>query len=159
MTRSLSVAAVAAAIALVGAGCGGDDAGDKQSEKLSHAALVRRANAACRTAAASIARLPSVDSIDQLAGYSQRVSEIGTRLVGELTLLTPSQPDETSYTRFLDALRRSNAELVALERAAAAGDQRAVAAAARRVANAEPGTYAAVIGLDVCAAATPSPSS
>lgn len=158
MKRAIGLAAVAAAIAIAGCGGGGDD-GDKRSEKLSHEALVSRANAACRTAATSIARIPSVDSIDGLADYSQRISAIGTRLVGELTLLTPSQPDETSYARFLDALRRSNTELIALERAADAGDQRAVAAAARRVANAEPGTYAAVIGLDACAAATPSPTS
>ncbi len=153
MKALLCAGAVAAAIALAGCG-GGDDDGGK-TEKLSHEALVGQANAACRTAATSIARIPSVDSIDGLADYSQRVSAIGTRLVGELSRLTPSQPDETSYTRFVDALRRSNTELVALERAADAGDRRAVAAAARRVANAEPGTYAAVIGLDECAAATP----
>lgn len=156
MKALLCAGAVAAAIAIAGCGGGGDD---EKSEQLSHAELVRQANAACRAAATSIARIPAVDSIDGLAGYSQRVSGIGTRLVGELGRLTPSQPDESAYTRFIDALRRSNAELVELERAADAGDRRAVAAAARRVANAEPGTYAAVIGLDECAAATPSPTS
>jgi hypothetical protein len=157
MKSLICAGAIAAAIAVAGCGGGGDDGG--KTEKLSHEALVTQANAACRTAAASVGRIPSVDSIEGLADYSQRVSAIGTRLYGELTRLTPSQPDETSYTRFLDALRTSNSELVALERAADAGDRRAVAAAARRVANAEPGTYAAVIGLDVCAAATPSPGS
>lgn len=158
MKRLLSAGAVAAAIALAGCGGGGDDDGGT-TEKLSHEALVSRANAACRTAAAGIARIPTAGAIDELGAYADRVGAISTRLADELSQLTPSQPDETSYTRFLDALRTSNAQLRALSAAAAAGDRDAVASAARKIANAEPGTYAAVVGLDLCAAATPSPDS
>jgi len=157
MRRALGIAAVVAAVALAGCGGGGDDGGS--TEKLSHEALVRRANAACRTASASVARIPAAGSIDELGDYAASVGAVGERLAGELSRLTPSQPDATSYGRFLDALRASNAQLRTLRQAADAGDRDAVASAARKIANAEPGTYAAVIGLDVCAAATPSPDS
>ncbi|MDW5597452.1 hypothetical protein VSS74_24095 [Conexibacter stalactiti] len=157
-SRSALLACVALAGGVAVAGCGGGD-DDGGGEELSRAALVRQANAACRRAAAGIARIPVAASIDELGSYAERVHTIGTRLYDEVSQLTPSQPDRQAFERYLRALSTSNAQLSALSRAADAGDRAAVGAAAGRVARAEVGTYAAVAGFDVCSEASPTPTS
>lgn len=162
---SRSVPALLAGVVLAAggvgiAGCGGgDDGDDGGGEELSRAALVRQANAACRRAAAGIARVPVAASIDELGSYAERVGAIGRRLYGEVSELTPSQPDRSGFQRYLDALRTSNDQLAALATAADDGDRAAVGAAAGRIAGAQVGTYAAVVGFDVCAEASPTPTS
>jgi hypothetical protein len=157
--RTALVVGVAFAAGLGAVGCGGGDDGDGGGEELSHAALVQQANAACRRAAAEIARVPVAASIEELGSYAQRVGAIGSTLYEEVSQLTPSQPDRQGFQRYLDALRTSNVELSALRGAADAGDRAAVGAAAGKIAGAQVGTYAAVVGFDVCAEASPTPTS
>lgn len=155
--RFLAATALAA-VALTHGACGGDG-DDSASEPLPRATLIARANAACRAAAAEVARVPVAASIEELGSYAQRIEAIGSRLHEQLTRLTPEQPDSSAYGRYLDALGRSNAQLRALEQAADDGDRAGVSRAAREIAGAQVGTYAAVIGFDVCAAAAPTPTS
>lgn len=158
MTRRLLSTAALAGVALTLAACGGGD-DDTASEPLPRATLIARANAACRVAAASVARVPVAASIEELGAYAQRIEAIGSGLHEQLTQLTPEQPDSSAYRRYLDALGRSNAQLRTLQQAADDGDRDAVARAAREIAGAQVGTYAAVIGFDVCAEAAPTPTS
>lgn len=155
-TATVAGTALLAVAAL--AGCGGDDDGG-DSRPLAHAALVARANAACRTASAQIARIPVASSIEDLGEYAQKTAAVGTTLHDELSELTPEQPDRTSFGRYLDALARSNALLGRLQAAADAGDRAAVSEAANEIASSQVGTYAAVAGFDACAAATQTPES
>ncbi|HST42582.1 MAG TPA: hypothetical protein VLK58_23885 [Conexibacter sp.] len=160
-SRSVRVLLVSVALAggLTVAGCGGGDDGDGGGQELSRTALVKQANAACRRAAAGIADVPVAGSIEELGSYAERVRAIGTRLYDEVSQLTPSQPDRSGFQRYLDALRTSNDQLAALSRAADTGDSAGVGAAAGKIAGAQVGTYAAVVGFDVCAEASPTPAS
>lgn len=162
MTKRLPACALTAAalagVALTLAACGGGD-DDTASEPLPRATLIARANAACRVAATQVARVPVAASIEELGSYAQSIEAIGSRLHEQLEQLTPEQPDSSAYRRYLDALGRSNTQLRTLQQAADDGDRDAVARAAREIAGAQVGTYAAVIGFDVCAEAAPTPTS
>jgi len=157
LTATVTGTALLAVAVLSGCGGGGDDGGG--SRPLAHAALVARANGACRTASAEIARIPVASSIDDLGEYAQRTATVGRRLHDELSRLTPEQPDRTAFGRYLDALARSNTLLGRLQAAADAGDRDAVGEAAREIASSQVGTYAAVVGFDACAEATETPES
>lgn len=158
MTKRLLSTAALAGVALTLAACGGGD-DDTASEPLPRAQLVARANAVCRVAAAQVARVPVAASIEELGSYAQRIETIGSRLHEQLAQLTPEQPDSSAFGRYVDALGRSNRQLRELQTAADDGDRAGVTRAAREIAAAQVGTYAAVIGFDVCAQAVPTPTS
>lgn len=162
MTKASSLRLLAASalagLALTVAACGGDG-DDSASDPLPRAQLIARANAACSVAAAAVARVPVASSIEELGSYAQSIGAIGGRLHDELSQLTPEQPDSSAYRRYLEALGRSNAQLRALQTAADGGDRDGVTSAANEIAAAQVGTYAAVIGFDVCAKAAPTPTS
>lgn len=157
LRRALPLALLGAALAV--AGCGGGDDDSDGPRELSHAALVRAANGFCERASAEIARLPVAASIEELGSYAERVGRISERLYFEISRLVPTQPDSAGFNRYVGALRTSNEQLTVLARAADANDRAGVSGAAAEIARAQVGTYAAVVGFDVCAQATPTPES
>ena len=131
------------------AGCGSSGA-------LTHAQLVSRANAACRTTDAQIAALPAPRNLQALASYATSTRSETARLRQSLSALHASTSDQPALTRYLGALEQGDALLARVATAAAGGESATVSSLGDQLAAVPAGTLAADAGLSVCATASTS---
>jgi hypothetical protein len=144
------------ALSLVVSGClgGGDDSSSSSSDgRLSREELTRRADAACTAAAQRIKSLRSPTSLEDLAGYANRVQRIGAQLEKTISGLRAAPADARRLLPYRSALRGANEAAHELARAAQRGDRGLVRSAADRIASADLGALAAQAGLARCATA------
>jgi hypothetical protein len=166
--RALGGVAVVTALAL--AGCGGDSGGGSSAPTtaasmpprtatapaaLTHAQLVKQADAACARATDAIGAIPAARSLSALAEYAAAVRDVGTDLREQLGALKPGADDQAAYATYLDGIDASNAALDAMRTAAQDGDAGAVRAAARKIDETAVGVLATRAGLPGCAATAP----
>jgi hypothetical protein len=151
--RSIAIASAGVA-ALAAAGCG-----DSSPQRLSHAELVERADAACRTASTDVKALKPPSSLKALAAYSTAVHDIGTALEARLEKLDPPAADAARLAAYRAGLHRATVLVADLGAAAARSDAGSVRRAADRVADVDVGVLAARAGLSTCATAVILPTS
>jgi hypothetical protein len=131
------------------AGCGSSGA-------LTHAQLVSRANAVCRTTDAQIAALPTPRNLQALASYATSTRSATARLQQSLSALHASTSDKPALIRYLAALQQGDALLARIATAAAGGQSATVSSLGDQLAAVPAGALAADAGLSACA--TPSTS-
>jgi hypothetical protein len=145
------------------AGCGGNDGGgdgdDTQGGTLTHAAFTARANAACKSASATMTKLKAPASLAGLADYADRARAIGVSLEGDLAAIEPPAADRSGLDRYRAALRAANTALTTMQQAAADNDRTGVQTAVERIGAAQVGILATQAGLGTCATATEGPAS
>jgi len=141
---------LAVAAAAVAAGCG-------ESGPLTHAELVRRADAACSRAISTITATGAPRDLAELGRLGDHQVDLADDQVSAIAGLHPSTADRPVHRRLVDALRRAiDADRRVVEDART-GDVRALAAdgaaadAARSLARAA----ARTLGAAVCAKAPP----
>ena len=139
--------ALAAAAILALAGCGGG------AQTLSRHQLTVQAEVACRDANGRIASLREPRGLDGLAAYARGTRAITARLRRQIGALRAPSAERPAVARYLAALDRGNALLVALSTAAAAGDRGEVQALGERLVKTMAGPLAAQAGFHSCAAA------
>jgi hypothetical protein len=151
-------AAALAALALL-AGCGGDGGGSSSTPAsassgpaLSHADLVKQANAACTKAETQIAKLTPARSLSALADYAAKVQDVGASLHDQLSALNPAAADRAAFTKYVAGVDASNTALGEMASAAGDSDATGVRAAAKSIDDAAVGVLATRAGLSGCAA-------
>ena len=139
MRPSAGLAAVAAFVTAGASGCGWLAAprplsADPGEPRLSHAALVARAEAACTTRSRALAALPRPRTKKQAPAFFARVAAIARAEHDTLSALRPPRRDEPEHARLVAATREIAdlaAGLPAAGRGAVAERHEALAAADR----------------------------
>jgi hypothetical protein len=140
-----AVGAVAALVII--AGCGGSS----HPTTLTHAQLVKRANAACATANAQAAQQSKPHTPAQLAALAGHLQQIAGTLISQLRSLDPSSADRAGYEKYLQDLRTGDHLLSQLRAAASSGNAARIRQVLAEMSSSPDDRDARAVGLAVCA--------
>jgi hypothetical protein len=146
--RTSRVAVVSAGFAALGlAACGG-------GERLTKAEFIAAADAICEQATRALDELEEPDSLEKLADYAPRASEIVADQLERLRELRPPEADEGLIDRALDLSEQQNELAEEVGEAAAAGDRERAGELVGQIQplDEEANHIAQEYGFDVCGA-------